>query len=137
MNRQTVFTRLILVAFTVLAPAGALHAATSTVDPADFAYLGALRLPGDGERPETFGYGGNATTFNPQGDPAGDNDGLPGSLFVMGPEPPPYGAPPHANQITAVSIPRPVAAKSPGALPQAAFIQPFRDAARGLFTEYC
>ena len=30
-----------------------------------------------------------------------------------------------------------MAAKSPGALPQAAFIQPFRDAARGLFTEYC
>ncbi|HQM32448.1 MAG TPA: hypothetical protein PKX85_07875, partial [Candidatus Hydrogenedentes bacterium] len=137
MNRQTVFTRLILAAFTVLAPAGALHAATSTVDPADFAYLGAFRLPGDGERPETFGYGGNAMTFNPQGDPAGDNDGFPGSLFVMGHERLPYGELPNGNQIAEVSIPRPVAAKSPGALPQAAFIQPFRDAARGLFTEYC
>ena len=137
MNRQTVFTTLTIAAFTVFVPAGALHAATPTVDPADFAYLGAFRLPGDGERPETFGYGGNAMTFNPQGDPAGDNDGFPGSLFVMGHERLPYGELPNGNQIAEVSIPRPVAAKSPGALPQAAFIQPFRDAARGLFTEYC
>ncbi len=34
----------------------------------DFEYLGAFRLPGGEDRPQTFAYGGNAMTFNPEGD---------------------------------------------------------------------
>ena len=30
----------------------------------------------------SFAYGGNAMTFNPNGDPAGPRDGFPGSLFI-------------------------------------------------------
>ncbi|MBN1992497.1 MAG: right-handed parallel beta-helix repeat-containing protein, partial [Anaerolineae bacterium] len=43
------------------------------VQPADLVYRGAFRLPGGDTPPQTFAYGGNAMTFNP------DN----GSLFVM------------------------------------------------------
>ncbi len=120
----------------ILMSADEARAAAQTVQPADFTYLGAFRLPGNGERPETFGYGGNAMTFNPDGDPAGGGDGFPGSLFVMGHERLPYGELPSGNQIAEVSIPKPVVSKSVSSLPQAAFIQLFRDAAHGLFTEY-
>ena len=50
----------------------------------DFKYLGAFRLPQGGERPKTFAYGGNAMTFNPDGDRSGPKDGFPGSLFSAG-----------------------------------------------------
>lgn len=106
------------------------------VQPADFAYLGAFRLPGDGERPATFAYGGNAATFRPDGDPGGAKDGFPGSLFVMGHDRLAYGELPNGNQVAEVDIPVPVVSKNPQALNQARFLQPFRDAARGLFMEY-
>ena len=35
---------------------------TQRVLPVDFKYLGAFRLPGGGDRPATFAYGGNAGT---------------------------------------------------------------------------
>ncbi len=35
------------------------------LQPQDFTYLGAFRLPGEEDRPRTFAYGGNAMTFNP------------------------------------------------------------------------
>ncbi|GEM_PF-4081268 len=41
------------------------------VNPADIEYIGAFRLPGGDEPPRTFAYGGNAMTFNPDGDPGG------------------------------------------------------------------
>ena len=40
--------------------------------PDDFTYLGAFRLPDDGDRPRTFEYGGSAMTFRPDGDPGGE-----------------------------------------------------------------
>ncbi|MCJ7533640.1 MAG: hypothetical protein MUO64_21770, partial [Anaerolineales bacterium] len=54
-----------------------------TVQPEDFQYLGAFRLPGGDTPPQTFAYGGNAMTFNPDGDPS-NSDAYPGSLFIMG-----------------------------------------------------
>ena len=137
MNHTGFLTGVAIAAVLMFVASGTACAATAAVAPGDFTYLGAFRLPGDGERPETFGYGGNAMTFNPAGDPSGGGDGFPGSLFIMGHERLPYGELPNGNQIAEVSIPRPVASKSPGALPRAEFLQPFRDAARGLFTEYC
>ena len=65
--------------------------ASDLVQPANLTYLGAFRLPGDGERPLTFAYGGSAMTFNPNGDPSGPADGYPGSLFVSGHDRLPYG----------------------------------------------
>ncbi|MCP4642749.1 MAG: hypothetical protein GY851_20045 [bacterium] len=107
------------------------EAATELVQPADFEYLGAFRLPGGDERPETFAYGGNGMAFNPDG----GGDGLPGSLFILGHERMPYGDLPNGNQFAEVLIPTPVKSRDLGALSKASFVQPFRDSAKGLFPD--
>ena len=109
---------------------------TQLVQPADFAYLGAFRLPGSEDRPQTFAYGGHAMTFCPNGDAGGRNDGFAGSLFVMGHDRLPYGELADGNQIAEISIPAPVNSKDLGAMNTAEFAQSFTNAARGLFTEY-
>lgn len=111
------------------------EASTELVQPADFHYLGAFRLPDAGERPLTFAYGGNAMTFYPNGDPAGDNDGFPGSLFITGHDRLAYGELPDGDQIAEISIPAPVAATSPADLPTGEFLQSFHDVAPGYFHE--
>lgn len=103
------------------------------VQPADFTYLGAFRLPDDAERPRTFEYGGNAMTFNPAGDSAGPADGFPGSLFITGHDRMAYGELPDGSQVAEVSIPAPVVSDNPDTLPHAAFIQGFHDVAAGFF----
>lgn len=104
-----------------------------TLQPDDFVYRGAFRLPEGGERPLTFEYGGNAMTVNLDGDSSGADDGFPGSLFIMGHERMPYGELPDGNQVAEVTIPAPVVARSVDALPQAAFIQDFADITAGMF----
>ena len=101
--------------------------------PDDFTYLGAFRLPDDGDRPRTFEYGGSAMTFRPDGDPEGEADGFSGSLFIAGHDRLPYGELPDGNQVAEVTIPAPVIAGDPAALPQAEFLQPFTDVAGGAF----
>jgi len=49
---------------------------TDLINPSGFEYIGAFLLP------EQFNWGGDALTFNGDGDPGGPNDGYPGSLFV-------------------------------------------------------
>ncbi len=95
--------------------------------PADLEYLGAFRLPGGKDRPQTFAYGGNAMTFNPNGDPAGAADGFPGSFFISGHDRMPYGDLPDGGQIAEVSIPAPSPSRSLADLPQAEFLQNFQD----------
>ncbi|RLA93895.1 MAG: hypothetical protein DRG25_03650 [Deltaproteobacteria bacterium] len=104
------------------------------LQPEDFQYLGAFRLPGGDERPETFAYGGNAMTFNPDGDPSGSTDGFPESLFITGHGRMPYGELPNGSQFAGISIPVPVKSNNLSDLPQAAFLQSFHDAAQGLFS---
>lgn len=104
------------------------------LQPADFQYLGAFRLPGGFNRPLTFAYGGNAMTFNPNGDPSGPRDGYSGSLFISGHDRIAYGDLPDGGQIAEISIPVPVIARPPGKLKQARFLQPFHDVAAGYFT---
>ncbi|MBN2073563.1 MAG: hypothetical protein JW770_06435, partial [Actinobacteria bacterium] len=99
----------------------------------DIEYLGAFRLPGDGERPDTFDYGGGAITFNPGGDPDGKDDGFKGSLFIMGHPRLPYGELPDGNKVAEVSIPAPVIAESVESLNTADFIQEFSNIAEGFF----
>lgn len=108
-------------------------AGETRLQPADFQYLGAFRLPDAGERPKTFGWGGNAMTFRPAGGRKAQTGELPGSLFIMGHDRMAYGELPDGNQVAEISIPRPVAARSPEALPQARFLQRFRDVASGQF----
>ncbi|MBN1538497.1 MAG: hypothetical protein JW908_17305 [Anaerolineales bacterium] len=104
-----------------------------TIQPSDITYLGAFRLPGGDTPPQTFAYGGNAMTFNPDGDP-GNSDAHPGSLFVMGHDRMPYGDLPDGNQVAEVSIPVPMIADTPADLPEATFIQDFQDVTAGHFT---
>jgi len=101
--------------------------------PADLEYLGAFRLPGGYERPETFMYGGNAMTFNPDGDQTGDADGFPGSLFIMGHDRIAYGELPDGNQVAEVTIPSPVKSRNLQDLPTAEFLQDFENVAEGFF----
>lgn len=108
-------------------------AAAAPLDPQALKYQGAFRLPEGGERPKTFDYSGNAMTFRADGDPSGSGDEFPGSLFITGHERVPYGEVPDGNQVAEVTIPRPVRSKELAALPQARFLQPFRDVARGRF----
>lgn len=104
------------------------------IQPADFEYLGAFRLPGGEDRPKTFAYGGNAMTFNPDGDPDGENDGFPGSLFMMGHDRIPYGEVPDGDQVAEVTIPMPVNSKNLDTLNTAEFLQDFENVAAGAFS---
>jgi hypothetical protein len=72
-------------------------------------------------------------TFNPDGEPAGPDDGFPGSLFITGHNRMPYGELPDGNQVAEVSIPVPLIASSVDELNQAAFLQAFHDVAEGFF----
>ncbi|MBN1875210.1 MAG: cellulase family glycosylhydrolase [Anaerolineae bacterium] len=100
------------------------------VQPGDLTYLGAFRLPGGDTKPETFAYGGNAMTFNPNG-----NSGAV-SLFITGHDRQPYGELPNGSQVAEVNIPTPSTADNVTDLPQATFLQGFHDVAAGLFTEF-
>jgi hypothetical protein len=104
------------------------------IQPTAFQYLGAFRLPGGDERPKTFAYGGNAMTFNPDGNPSGPNDGFPGSLFITGHDRLPYGELPDGDQVAEITIPVPVRSKDLGQLNTGTFIQDFRDAFHNMFT---
>lgn len=101
--------------------------------PEDLIYLGAFRLPDEGERPYTFAYGGEAMTFRVDGNPDQVGDGLPGSLFVMGHNRLPYGELPHGNQVAEITIPKPLISSRVANLHTAQFLQTFTDAAAGFF----
>lgn len=100
----------------------------------DFEYLGSFRLPGEEDRPQTFAYGGNAMTFNPDGDADGAADGFSGSLFIMGHDRIAYGEVPDGNQVAEVNIPVPVNDKNFNALNTAGFLQDFENVFKGYFT---
>jgi hypothetical protein len=109
---------------------------SDVVVPADFEYLGAFRLPGGDEPPRTFAYGGNAMTFNPDGDPGGAADGFPGSLFVMGHDRVAYGGLPDGGQVAEVSIPAPILSRNIEELNTAEFIQDFANLFEHHFVEF-
>ncbi|MFC2025883.1 hypothetical protein ACFLUC_01680 [Chloroflexota bacterium] len=90
------------------------------VNPDEFEYLGAFRLPPSSDE-LGWGYSGYAMTYYPQGDPQGENDGFPGSLYVLGHD--------HTQTIAEISIPTPVISqlKNPVDLPFASMLQPFYD----------
>ena len=102
----------------------------AVIQPEDLEYLGAFRLPDDGDRPRTFEYGGNAMTFRPGSQ--GDNDGFPGSLFITGHDRLAYGELTDGSQLAEVSIPVPVRGQL-DALNTAEFVQGFQDVAAGHF----
>lgn len=108
---------------------------SSRIQPGDLEYVGAFRLPGGDTPPLTFAYGGNAMTFNPNGNPSGGAGVLSGSLFITGHDRQAYGTLPDGGQIAEITIPEPAHASTPDQLPIAAFIQDFRNPLAGHFTE--
>jgi hypothetical protein len=100
----------------------------------DFHYLGAFRLPEGRERPDTFAYGGNAMTYNPNGDANGAADGFSGSLFVSGHDRMAYGELPGGGRVAEVTIPRPVVSRTLNQLPRADILQPLTDVAKDRFS---
>ncbi len=119
--------------FLPLVATSAPSSGAALLQPGDWQYVGAFRLPDAGERPRTFEYGGNAMTFNPNGDPSGANDGFPGSLFITGHERMPYGELPDGNQVAEIAIPAPIHSRDLSALNQAGFLQHFQNVAQGFF----
>ncbi|MFZ5821116.1 MAG: hypothetical protein ACOYYJ_14575 [Chloroflexota bacterium] len=106
------------------------------VTAADFEYLGAFRLPGGDQPPQTFAYGGNAMTFNPDGNPGGAADGFPGSLFITGHDRQPYGGLPDGGQVAEVSIPAPILSRNVEDLNTAEFVQDFANLFERRFVEF-
>lgn len=92
----------------------------------NFEFLGAFRLPAEGGVNSRFGYGGLAMALNPQGDPGGENDGFPGSLYIVGHD--------QEQLVAEVSIPAPRSFNNEGLenLNVAYFLQPFADITGGL-----
>ena len=98
------------------------------LSPSDLTYLGAFRLP-DREPAandsESWEYGGEALAYRPDGDPGGDADGYPGSLFGTG-----NGI---SNYVSEIGIPAPSLSRNVEDLNVAATIQGFHDVRGGIF----
>jgi hypothetical protein len=99
---------------------------SALLHPDDLVYLGAFRLP-PGQAESAWDWGGAALTFYPDGDPQGDEDGFPGSLFGTGHD--------WTQMVSEVSIPAPVlsASKQLSELPTAVTLQDFADLRADLF----
>jgi hypothetical protein len=59
---------------------------THRIQPDDFLYVGAFRLPDNGTDSliKSWNYGGHSMTYYPYGDLDGPDDGYPGSIFATG-----------------------------------------------------
>lgn len=101
------------------------------IQPSDLAYRGAFRLPdvaGPDEESWTWAMWASALAYHPLGDPAGPDDGYPGSLFGTGHD--------WKQWVSEVSIPVPVvsAGKDVAELNTADTIQAFDDVTGDLFS---
>jgi hypothetical protein len=96
------------------------------IQPGDFEYKGAFRLPLTPGDVSSWGYGGHGLTYYPVGDTSGPNDGYSGSLFGTS----------HFYQklVSEISIPVPVISTTKNAtqLNVAATLQQFGDITGGL-----
>ncbi|MBM3145913.1 MAG: hypothetical protein FJ010_13290 [Chloroflexi bacterium] len=95
----------------------------AVIQPEDLVYLGAFRLPDD----PGWEYSGQGLTYYPAGDPAGPDEGFPGSLFGVGHD--------HTLLVSEISIPAPVISENLDDLNFAETLQPFADITGGAITE--
>ena len=98
------------------------------IQPGDLVYQGAFRLPDrapDAPDEESWEYGGQALAYRPDGDPGGEDDGYPGSLFGTGHD--------VWNYVSEISIPAPSTSRDLEQLNVAVTIQGFHDVRNGLF----
>jgi len=97
---------------------------TQLIHAQDLIYRGYFRLP-EGSGGSDWDYSGHGLTYYPDGDPGGDSDGYPGSLFGFGHD--------HQLYVSEISIPAPMITKDLGAAYTADTIQPFSDLTDGIF----
>jgi len=91
------------------------------IQPENLTYLGAFKLPED----PGWEYSGHGLTYYPNGDPGGDGDGYPGSLFGVGHD--------QQQHVSEISIPVPLVSKNLENLNSATTLQPFSDLTGGIF----
>lgn len=108
-------------------PPAATYIPGGVIQPDDLVYLGAFRLPDDAPAEVGWMWSGEALTFYPQGDPGGETDGFPGSLFGVGHN--------WNTNVSEIGIPAPVfsAAKNLDDLNTAVTLQPFADITGGMY----
>lgn len=99
------------------------------ITPGNFEYLGAFRPPHAESAQQSFAYGGSALAFRADGDPTGDADGYPGSLYIVG----------HSEhqRVAEIAIPQPTLPKLPTLddLPVAHVLQSFHDITGGILEQ--
>jgi len=121
-NRVFVITAISCLLITLIFPG---VVSSQLIDPSDFQYAGAFRLPYEGDY--GWNWSGFAATYFPDGDPTGPSDGYPGSIFALG----------HDQQqlVSEISIPIPVISptKDVADLNTASTLQPFSDITGGMF----
>ncbi|MEZ6132851.1 MAG: hypothetical protein R3C59_29635 [Planctomycetaceae bacterium] len=94
--------------------------------PGNFLYLGGFRPPHKDRNGEMYSLGGWGMTFRADGDPSGPDDGLPGSLYIVGS---------HSRQLVAeIAIPKPLISLRHviDELPQAEELQALGDITGGI-----
>lgn len=94
-------------------------AALPPLDPTRLIYRGAFLYPEGDE----WAYSGQALAYYPAGDPAGPDDGYPGSLYAAGHK--------ESDLVGEITIPAPVLSHSIDALPRASVLQPLTDITGG------
>lgn len=95
------------------------------IQPDDLIYRGYFRLP-EGSGASNWEYSGHGLTYYPDGDPGGEEDGFPGSLFGFGHD--------HQLLVSEISIPAPVISKNLADAPTAETLQGFADLTGGIFS---
>jgi len=95
------------------------------ISPDDFEYLGFFRLPGPSGGSD-WDYSGHGLTYYPGGDPGGQEDGFPGSLFGFGHD--------HQLFVSEISIPEPILVSPLDQSNTAVTLQPFEDLTAGIFS---
>jgi hypothetical protein len=97
---------------------------TDLIHAQDLIYRGYFRLP-EGSGGSDWDYSGHGLTYYPDGDPSGDSDGYPGSLFGFGHD--------HQLYVSEISIPAPMITNDLPLANIAITIQPFSDLTDGIF----
>ncbi len=97
---------------------------TILIQPDDLVYRGYFRLP-EGSGGSNWEYSGHGLTYYPDGDPGGEVDGFPGSLFGFGHD--------HQLHVSEISIPAPVISENLADAPTAVTLQDFADVTDGIF----
>ncbi len=97
---------------------------TGLIHARDLIYRGYFRLP-EGSGGSDWDYSGHGLTYYPGGDPEGDGDGYPGSLFGFGHD--------HQLYVSEISIPAPTITDDLQRANTAVTIQPFSDLTNGIF----